>query len=82
MAHKQTVAFRSDDGVHSVNTGRYVEAIEYPFREFWCHGETCTVVDIPEPFSTGRAAYLYWRQDGTFEAIPMRRSDIVHEEKE
>ena len=80
--HKQIVAFRSDDGVHAINTGMYVAALEYPYRQLSCFGESCMVIDIPEEFSTGRAAFIYWRADGTFEAIPMRRDDILQEVRE
>ena len=81
-SYKQIVAFKSDDGENWINTGRFVSALEYPFREFTCYEESCTLIDIPEQFSTGRAAIIYWYLDGTFKAIPLRRDDILQEVKE
>lgn len=80
--YNQIVTFRSDDEVVAINTGLYAGAIDYPFEYTQCYEDHCFVISIPDLFSTGRAAYVRWGADGSFEAIPLRRKDILQENKE
>ena len=80
--YNQIIRFCSDDDLYSINTSLYAGAVDYPFHYTNCYNDCCWVVSIPDLFSTGRAAYIRWGADGSFEAIPLRRKDILQENKE